>query len=73
MLADGSKITAEGICEGKIGYEQIGKDGFGYDPIFMFDDKSFAELSAEEKDAVSHRGKALTELKAKLENYFKNN
>mgnify|MGYP002917984427 CR=1 FL=1 len=65
--------TAEGICEGKIGYEPIGKDGFGYDPIFMFGDKSFAELSAEEKDAVSHRGKALTELKAKLENYFKNN
>ena len=64
-------ITAEGICEGKIGYEPIGKDGFGYDPIFMFGDKSFAELSAEEKDAVSHRGKALTELKAKLENYFK--
>ena len=41
--------------------------------FFMFGDKSFAELSAEEKDAVSHRGKALTELKAKLENYFKNN
>ena len=39
----------------------------------MFDDKNYAELSAEEKDAVSHRGKALTELKAKLENYFKNN
>ena len=73
ILPDGSKITAEGICEGKIGYEPIGKDGFGYDPIFMFGDKSFAELSAEEKDAVSHRGKALTELKAKLENYFKNN
>lgn len=35
--------------------------------------QEFAELSAEEKDAVSHRGKALTELKAKLENYFKNN
>ena len=73
IVPDGSKITAEGICEGKIGYEPIGKDGFGYDPIFMFGDKSFAELSAEEKDAVSHRGKALTELKAKLENYFKNN
>lgn len=73
ILPDGSKITAEGICEGKIGYEPIGKDGFGYDPIFMFGDKSFAELLAEEKDAVSHRGKALTELKAKLENYFKNN
>ena len=40
ILPDGSKITAEGICEGKIGYEPIGKDGFGYDPIFMFGDKS---------------------------------
>ena len=73
ILPDGSKITADGICEGKIGYEPIGKDGFGYDPIFMLDNKSFAELSAEEKDAVSHRGKALRELKAKLEYYFKNN
>ena len=73
ILPDGSKITAEGICEGKIGCEPIGKDVFGYDPIFMLDNKSFAELSAEEKDAVSHRGKALRELKAKLEYYFKNN
>lgn len=70
VFPDGTKITAEGICEGKIGYEPLGKDGFGYDPIFMYGDKSFAQLTADEKDAVSHRGKALRELKKVLEEYF---
>ena len=63
---DGSEITAEGVCEGKIGYEYRGKNGFGYDPLFMVGDKSFAELSAEEKDAVSHRGNALKKLEKLL-------
>ena len=63
---DGSEITAEGACEGKIGYEYRGNNGFGYDPLFMVGDKSFAELSAEEKDAVSHRGNALKKLKELL-------
>ena len=73
VLPDGSELVTEGTVEGLIAHEPAGNGGFGYDPIFMFGDKSFAELSAEEKDAVSHRGKALTELKAKLEYYFKNN
>ena len=73
VLPDGRELVTEGTVEGLIAHEPAGNGGFGYDPIFMFGDKSFAELSAEEKDAVSHRGKALTELKAKLENYFKNN
>lgn len=63
---DGSEITAEGACEGKIGYEYRGNNGFGYDPLFMVGDKSFAELSAEEKDAVSHRGNALKKLEKLL-------
>ena len=63
---DGSEITAEGACEGKIGYEYRGNNGFGYDPLFMVGDKSFAELSAEEKDAVSHRGNALKSLAEKI-------
>ncbi len=63
---DGSEITAEGKCEGKIGYEYRGNNGFGYDPLFMVGDKSFAELTAEEKDAVSHRGNALKKLKELL-------
>lgn len=63
---DGSEITAEGICEGRIGYEYRGNNGFGYDPLFMVGDKSFAELSAEQKDAVSHRGNALKKLEKLL-------
>ena len=45
-------------CEGSIGYEEKGKNGFGYDPLFMVGDKSFSEVSSEEKDLLSHRGKA---------------
>ena len=63
---DGSEITAEGACEGKIGYEYRGSNGFGYDPLFMVGEKSFAEFTAEEKDAVSHRGNALKKLKELL-------
>ena len=65
ILPDGSKITAEGICEGKIGYEPIGKDGFGYDPIFYVPEFgcTTAELSEEQKNAVSHRGKALEKMR----------
>lgn len=73
VLPDGTVIEAEGICEGKIAFAPCGSEGFGYDPVFMCGDKSYAQLSAEEKDLVSHRGKALRKLKAELEKYFKNN
>ncbi|MBQ7116852.1 MAG: XTP/dITP diphosphatase [Clostridia bacterium] len=63
---DGKEITAEGKCEGKIGYEKKGENGFGYDPVFMVGDKSLAEMTAEEKDAISHRGNALKILEEKL-------
>ena len=59
---DGSEIVVSGKCEGKIGYEPKGDGGFGYDPVFMVGDKSFAELPAEEKDKISHRGNALKAL-----------
>lgn len=53
-------ITAEGKCEGFIGFEKKGENGFGYDPVFYLENgKAFAELSAEEKDSYSHRGNAL--------------
>lgn len=64
----GMEVTAEGSCEGRIGYEKRGDNGFGYDPVFMVGDRSFAELSAEEKDAISHRGNALKTLKEKFGN-----
>lgn len=53
-------ITAEGKCEGFIGFEKKGTNGFGYDPVFYLENgKAFAELTAEEKDSYSHRGNAL--------------
>ena len=49
-----------------LGYEKRGTNGFGYDPVFMTGEKSFAEISAEEKNAMSHRGRALEQLKEYL-------
>lgn len=66
---NGVRIDAEGICEGTIGFEPRGNNGFGYDPIFYINGKSFAELKDSEKDAYSHRGKALKLLAKKLEKH----
>ncbi len=60
-------IEAYGKCDGKIGYGPVGDGGFGYDPVFMVNDKSFSQLSAQEKDLCSHRGNALREFKEKLQ------
>ena len=59
----GAEHTAVGKCFGRIAEKPSGAEGFGYDPLFVPDghDKSFAELSAEEKNAISHRGRALAE------------
>lgn len=57
------KVTQfEGRIEGKIGYRMCGENGFGYDPIFMVGERSLAEFSPDEKNAVSHRGNALRKL-----------
>ena len=64
---NGEHFTVRGTCEGKIGYEKRGTTGFGYDPIFMYGEKSFAELSAEEKNSVSHRANALNMFKEKIQ------
>jgi len=60
--------TFRGFVEGRIGTEPIGFNGFGYDPIFYPTDfdRTFAEMSADEKDALSHRGNALKKLRAYL-------
>lgn len=63
---DGSEIMVRGVCEGTIASEPRGTDGFGYDPIFLVGEKTFAELTPAEKDAVSHRGIALRKLAEEL-------
>ena len=70
VFPDGTRFTVRGTCEGKIGFAPKGNNGFGYDPIFYVGDKSFAELTAEEKDAISHRGNALRALKEELKKYL---
>ena len=65
---DGRVETRRGTIEGRIGYEESGENGFGYDPIFYVPEfgKTTAELSPEEKNQISHRGKALTMIKEVL-------
>lgn len=58
----GKETYFRGECEGKIGYELKGDNGFGFDPIFYVDSKSFAQISAETKNKISHRAKALQKL-----------
>ena len=58
--ASGEKHIFNGVAEGKIGYEPRGNNGFGYDPIFICEkNKTFAELTGEEKNKISHRGRAI--------------
>jgi len=66
---DGSELAVEGICRGRIATSEVGARGFGYDPLFIPDDgdgRTFAEMSEDEKHAVSHRGRAFAGLLAQL-------
>lgn len=64
---DGHTVTAEGCCEGFIAKSRMGSGGFGFDPVFMLPDgRCFASISTEEKNAVSHRGKAIKLLLERL-------
>lgn len=62
----GERIDVEESCEGTVGYAPAGNGGFGFDPIFMVGSRSFSEISDDEKDQISHRGKALRALTEKL-------
>jgi XTP/dITP diphosphohydrolase len=70
---NGDWFAARGECKGAIAYAPMGSNGFGYDPIFFRteEQKTFAQMTAEEKAAISHRGNALRSFKEKLEKYLK--
>ncbi|MDT0554726.1 non-canonical purine NTP diphosphatase [Patiriisocius hiemis] len=64
LLFKGRQMIFPGICKGEISKEKIGTKGFGYDPIFIPEgfDKTFAEMSLEQKSEIGHRGKAMRQL-----------
>jgi XTP/dITP diphosphohydrolase len=72
-VPSGPALTYEGRCEGEITREPRGISGFGYDPVFFYPEynKTFAEISSEEKNSVSHRGKALGEVVAEFDKILK--
>ena len=69
LYPDGRLVTAEGRVDGEILHTEVGANGFGYDSLFYCNEigKTFAEATAEEKNAVSHRGRALKKLAEKLQ------
>ncbi|MDR0852424.1 MAG: RdgB/HAM1 family non-canonical purine NTP pyrophosphatase [Clostridiales Family XIII bacterium] len=75
LWPDGRKIVCDGVCEGHIAHEPAGENGFGYDPLFIpaeydsgaDDVRTFAQLTPDEKNGISHRAKALLKLQAALE------
>ncbi len=70
---NGDTVAARGECPGTIAYAPMGESGFGYDPVFFLPErkKTFAQLTPEEKNAISHRGRALEAFQVKLTEYFK--
>ena len=72
LLPNGHAVYGEGVCEGKITNAPSGKNGFGYDPVFYTEKfgKTFAELSSDEKNLISHRRSALDDVNKKLKDFF---
>ena len=74
VFPNGDTLTVRGECPGVIGLEAVGCGGFGYDPVFVVESgKTFAELTADEKDAISHRGNAMRKMKEVLVTYLEEN
>ena len=75
VFPNGDAITAEGECPGAIAFAPMGQGGFGYDPVFLVPEKrkTFAQLTPEEKNAISHRGNALRSFAALLQEYLEKN
>lgn len=72
VFPDGREIVTEGMCEGNIGHKLEGEGGFGYDPLFWpveLPGKTMAQLTAQQKDLISHRGRALEKFAKQLEEF----
>ena len=70
VFPDGRKFTVRGECHGHIAFEEEGSCGFGYDPLFISEKGCFGLISAEEKDSISHRGRALKLFREELLKYI---
>ena len=70
---EGREAVTEGVCKGRIGFKEVGKRGFGYDPLFILPQygKTMAQISIEEKNRISHRGKALRKIRKLLAHFLK--
>ena len=73
LIASGDEIQVEGVVNGVIALSESGSEGFGYDPLFIPEGKevTFAEMSADEKNSISHRGRAVAELVKVLHKVYK--
>lgn len=71
VFPTGEVLTAQGVCDGTIAFAPMGQDGFGYDPVFFVPElrKTFAQMTAEEKNTISHRAKALAAFRNEFEKY----
>jgi XTP/dITP diphosphohydrolase len=69
---EGKEVVVEGSCRGRIGFKEVGKKGFGYDPLFVLPSygKTMAQLTLEEKNRISHRGKALRKLRKIIKGFM---
>lgn len=72
VFPNGDVLRTEGVVHGEIGFAPAGENGFGYDPLFYVGERTTAQMSAQEKDAISHRGQALEAFSAKLQQYLNN-
>jgi len=72
VSSDGKKAVTEGVCRGRIGFKEVGKRGFGYDPLFILPHygQTMAQLSIDEKNRISHRGKALRKMRKILPHFM---
>jgi len=72
VSADGREAVTEGVCGGRIGFKEVGKKGFGYDPLFILphSGRTMAQISTQEKNRISHRGRALKKMRKIIKTFL---